>query len=75
MLKDLDWSLKMLETVNSNQSMGNVTGDKIKRLLNRELSHLSEGSENGAQVAEWVTDITNSGESVGVAWCHRELTL
>jgi hypothetical protein len=62
LLKDLDWSLKMLETVNSNQSMGNVAGDKIKRLLNRELSQLSEGSE-GAHVAEWVTNITNSGES------------
>ncbi len=60
-LRELDWSLKMLETVNANQSMGSVTGDKIKRLLSRELSHLSEGSENGAQVAEWVTDITKSG--------------
>lgn len=59
-LRELDWSLKMLETVNANQSMGSVTGDKIKRLLSRELSHLSEGSENGAQVAEWVTDITKS---------------
>ena len=60
-LEELDWSLKTLETVNASQSMGNMTGAKFKRLLNRELSHLSEGSENGAQVAEWVTNITNPG--------------
>ncbi len=63
-LEELDWSLKTLETVNAGQSMGNITGAKFKRLLNRELSHLSEGSEKGAQVAAWVTNITNPGEGV-----------
>jgi len=61
-LEELDWCLKKLETVSSTKSMGNMARDKFRRLLNRELSHLSEGSRKGAQVAEWVTNITNMGK-------------
>ena len=38
--------------------------DKFKKLLSRELSHLSERSRSGQFVAEWVNTIagTNNGE-------------
>ena len=61
-LEEMDWCLKKLETVNSAKSMGNMAHEKFRRMLNRELSHLSEGSRRGAQVADWVTDLTNLGE-------------
>ena len=36
--------------------------DKFKRLLSRELSHLSERSQSGHFVAEWVNRMTGSSE-------------
>ena len=36
--------------------------DKFKRLLSRELSHISERSRSGHFVAEWVNTITGSGQ-------------
>lgn len=61
-LDDLDWCLHKLETVNSAKSMGTMAQDKFKRLLSRELSHLSERSQSGHFVAEWVNRMTGSSE-------------
>ena len=63
-LRELDWCLMKLEGVSSTKSMGNMANEKFRRLLSRELTTLSEGSKEGAQVAEWVTNLTNLGESV-----------
>ena len=38
--------------------------DKFKRLLSRELSHISERSRSGHFVAEWVNTITGSGQGM-----------
>ena len=68
MLDDLDWCLRQLEGVSSTKSMGNMAHEKFRRLLSRELTQLSEGSREGARVAEWVTNITNLGERGWVWW-------
>lgn len=64
MLEELDWCLKKLETMNFAKSVGNMAHEKFRRLLNRELSQMSEGSRRAAEVAEWVTTLTNLG-----MWC------
>ena len=61
-LEELDWCLKKLESEDSTKSMGIMAQDKFRRILFRELSHLSEKSKSGSQVAEWVQGITNFGE-------------
>jgi len=58
-LEELDWCLKKLESEDSTKSMGIMAQDKFRRILFRELSHLSENSKSGSQVAEWVQGITN----------------
>lgn len=55
-LEELDWCLRKLESVNSS-SMGTMAQDKFRRILSRELSHMSGKSHN--HVAEWVQNITN----------------
>uniref|UniRef100_A0A1X7UAQ0 Phosphodiesterase n=1 Tax=Amphimedon queenslandica TaxID=400682 RepID=A0A1X7UAQ0_AMPQE len=61
-LDELDWCLHRLETVNSAKSVGNMAQDKFKRLLSRELSHMSERSRSGQFVAEWVSTITGNAQ-------------
>ncbi len=57
-LEELDWCLRKLESVNSS-SMGTMAQDKFRRILSRELSHMSGKSRSGNHVAEWVQNITN----------------
>ena len=40
--------------------MGNMAQDKFRRIMSRELSHLSERSRSGQFVAEWVNNFTAS---------------
>ena len=69
-LEELDWCLKKLESVDSAKSMGLMARDKFQRIMHRELSHLSEKSKSGSQVAEWVHTLTSWGKClIGVlAW-------
>ncbi|XP_064386859.1 3',5'-cyclic-AMP phosphodiesterase 4C-like isoform X3 [Halichondria panicea] len=57
-LEEFDWCLKKLESVNS-ASMGTMAQDKFRRILSRELSHMTGKSRAGDHVAEWVQNITN----------------
>ncbi|KAK7929614.1 hypothetical protein WMY93_006009 [Mugilogobius chulae] len=41
-LEELDWCLDQLETIQTHRSVSEMASNKFKRLLNRELSHLSE---------------------------------
>ena len=59
-LKEFDWCLKKLETVDSAKSMGTMAQDKFRRILQRELSHMSESNKAGRHVAEWVNNVTES---------------
>ena len=61
-LDELDSCLHRLETVNSAKSMGTMAQDKFRRILSRELSHLSERSKSGHFVAEWVNNLTGSSQ-------------
>jgi cAMP-specific phosphodiesterase 4 len=56
-LDELDWCLHKLETINSGKTMGTMAQDKFKRLLSRELSHMSERSRSGDMVAKWVNTL------------------
>ncbi|KAL0979644.1 hypothetical protein UPYG_G00187700 [Umbra pygmaea] len=54
-LEELDWCLDQLETIQTRHSVGEMASNKFKRMLNRELSHLSEMSRSGNQVSEYIS--------------------
>ncbi|KAF3852598.1 hypothetical protein F7725_005953 [Dissostichus mawsoni] len=51
-LEELDWCLDQLETIQTHRSVSEMASNKFKRMLNRELSHLSEMSRSGNQELE-----------------------
>nr|XP_020444320.1 cAMP-specific 3',5'-cyclic phosphodiesterase 4C-like [Monopterus albus] len=53
-LEELDWCLDQLETIQTHRSVSEMASNKFKRMLNRELSHLSEMSRSGNQVSEYI---------------------
>ncbi|KAG9488485.1 hypothetical protein GDO78_004825 [Eleutherodactylus coqui] len=55
-LEELDWCLDQLETVQTYRSVSEMASNKFKRMLNRELSHLSEMSRSGNQVSEYISN-------------------
>ncbi|XP_051995593.1 cAMP-specific 3',5'-cyclic phosphodiesterase 4A isoform X4 [Xyrauchen texanus] len=54
-LEELDWCLDQLETIQTHRSVSEMASNKFKRMLNRELSHLSEMSRSGNQVSEYIS--------------------
>ncbi|KAM5306077.1 3',5'-cyclic-AMP phosphodiesterase 4C isoform 5-T5 [Glossophaga mutica] len=54
-LDELDWCLDQLETLQTRHSVGEMASNKFKRMLNRELTHLSETSRSGTQVSEYIS--------------------
>ncbi|XP_056585832.1 cAMP-specific 3',5'-cyclic phosphodiesterase 4D-like isoform X1 [Triplophysa dalaica] len=54
-LEELDWCLDQLETLQTRHSVGEMASNKFKRMLNRELTHLSEMSRSGNQVSEFIS--------------------
>uniref|UniRef100_A0AAR2IXL6 Phosphodiesterase n=1 Tax=Pygocentrus nattereri TaxID=42514 RepID=A0AAR2IXL6_PYGNA len=54
-LAELDWCLDQLETIQTHRSVSDMASSKFKRMLNRELSHLSEMSRSGNQVSEYIS--------------------
>ncbi|XP_051539782.1 cAMP-specific 3',5'-cyclic phosphodiesterase 4D isoform X8 [Myxocyprinus asiaticus] len=55
-LEELDWCLDQLETVQTRHSVSEMASNKFKRMLNRELTHLSEMSRSGNQVSEFISN-------------------
>ncbi|XP_041085060.1 cAMP-specific 3',5'-cyclic phosphodiesterase 4D-like [Polyodon spathula] len=55
-LEELDWCLDQLETLQTRHSVGEMASNKFKRMLNRELTHLSETSRSGNQVSEFISN-------------------
>ncbi|XP_078263619.1 3',5'-cyclic-AMP phosphodiesterase 4B isoform X2 [Rhinoraja longicauda] len=55
-LEELDWCLDQLETIQTYRSVSEMASNKFKRMLNRELSHLSEMSRSGNQVSEFISN-------------------
>ncbi|XP_014680940.1 PREDICTED: cAMP-specific 3',5'-cyclic phosphodiesterase, isoforms N/G-like [Priapulus caudatus] len=53
-LEELDWCLDQLETVQTHRSVSDMASSKFKRMLNRELGHLSESSKSGNQISEYI---------------------
>ncbi|KFB38871.1 AGAP000236-PA-like protein [Anopheles sinensis] len=55
-IDELEWSLEQLETVQTHRSVSDMASLKVhfKRLLNKELSHLSESSKSGNQISEYI---------------------
>ncbi|CAN8175360.1 unnamed protein product [Coccothraustes coccothraustes] len=53
-LEELDWCLEQLETLQTHRAVSEMASNKFKRMLNRELSHLSEMSRSGNQVSEYI---------------------
>ncbi|XP_013362709.1 PREDICTED: cAMP-specific 3',5'-cyclic phosphodiesterase 4C isoform X2 [Chinchilla lanigera] len=54
-LAELDWCLDQLEALHTRHSVGDMASTKFKRMLNRELTHLSETSRSGNQVSEYIS--------------------
>ncbi|XP_021234400.1 cAMP-specific 3',5'-cyclic phosphodiesterase 4C isoform X5 [Numida meleagris] len=54
-LEELDWCLEQLETLQTRHSVGEMASNKFKRMLSRELSHLSESGRSGNQVSEYIS--------------------
>ncbi|KAM9720116.1 3',5'-cyclic-AMP phosphodiesterase 4B-like isoform 2-T3 [Menidia menidia] len=54
-MEELDWCLDQLETIQTYRSVSDMASNKFKRMLNRELSHLSETSRSGNQVSEYIS--------------------
>ncbi|XP_069460184.1 3',5'-cyclic-AMP phosphodiesterase 4A isoform X2 [Ambystoma mexicanum] len=54
-LEELDWCLDQLETIQTYRSVSDMASTKFKRMLNRELTHLSEMSRSGNQVSEYIS--------------------
>ncbi|KAM9095982.1 3',5'-cyclic-AMP phosphodiesterase 4A isoform 2-T2 [Sarcophilus harrisii] len=54
-LEELDWCLDQLETMQTYRSVSEMASHKFKRMLNRELTHLSEMSRSGNQVSEYIS--------------------
>ncbi|XP_077643787.1 3',5'-cyclic-AMP phosphodiesterase 4A [Lonchura striata] len=53
-LEELDWCLEQLETLQTHRAVSEMASNKFKRMLNRELTHLSEMSRSGNQVSEFI---------------------
>uniref|UniRef100_A0A670KID5 Phosphodiesterase n=1 Tax=Podarcis muralis TaxID=64176 RepID=A0A670KID5_PODMU len=54
-LEELDWCLDQLETLQTRHSVSEMASNKFKRMLNRELTHLSETGRSGNQVSEYIS--------------------
>ncbi|KAM9844511.1 3',5'-cyclic-AMP phosphodiesterase 4C-like [Aulostomus maculatus] len=54
-LDELDWCLEQLETLKTRHSVSEMASNKFKRMLNRELTQLSETSRSGNQVSEFIS--------------------
>ncbi|XP_014637224.1 PREDICTED: cAMP-specific 3',5'-cyclic phosphodiesterase 4C [Ceratotherium simum simum] len=54
-LDELDWCLDQLETLQTRHSVGEMASNKFKRMLCRELTHLSETSHSGNQVSQYIS--------------------
>lgn len=72
-LNELDWCLDQLERIQTHRSVSNMTTDKFKRLLSRELNNLAVSSKSGSQVSNYIhstfleTDDEAETESQGTA--------
>ncbi|XP_046708708.1 cAMP-specific 3',5'-cyclic phosphodiesterase 4B [Silurus meridionalis] len=55
-MEELDWCLDQLETIQTHRSVSDMASNKFKRMLNRELTHLSEMSRSGNQVSEFISN-------------------
>uniref|UniRef100_A0A8C8E086 Phosphodiesterase n=1 Tax=Oryzias sinensis TaxID=183150 RepID=A0A8C8E086_9TELE len=55
-LEELDWCLDQLETLQTRHSVSDMASNKFKRMLNRELTQLSETSRSGNQVSEFIAN-------------------
>ncbi|XP_034563034.1 cAMP-specific 3',5'-cyclic phosphodiesterase 4D-like isoform X2 [Notolabrus celidotus] len=55
-LEELDWCLDQLETLQTRNSVSEMASNKFKRMLNRELTQLSETSRSGNQVSEFIAN-------------------
>ncbi|KAM6038297.1 LOW QUALITY PROTEIN: 3',5'-cyclic-AMP phosphodiesterase 4A [Chlamydotis macqueenii] len=53
-LEELDWCLEQLETLQTHRAVSEMASSKFKRMLSRELSHLSGMSRSGNQVSEYI---------------------
>lgn len=52
-LEELDWCLDQLEAIQAHRSVGDLATSKFRRMLNKELSHVSE-SKSGSQISGFI---------------------
>ncbi|XP_078732466.1 3',5'-cyclic-AMP phosphodiesterase 4C-like [Lampetra fluviatilis] len=54
-VEELDWSLAQLEGIQTHTAVSRMASNKFKKMLNRELSQLSEISLSGTKVSEYIS--------------------
>ncbi|KAI4832042.1 hypothetical protein KUCAC02_015026 [Chaenocephalus aceratus] len=69
-LEELDWCLDQLETIQTHRSVSEMASNKFKRMLNRELSHLSEMSRSGNQVSEYISSTFMGEQDLHLITCN-----
>ncbi|KAI9525679.1 hypothetical protein NQZ68_006228 [Dissostichus eleginoides] len=69
-LEELDWCLDQLETIQTHRSVSEMASNKFKRMLNRELSHLSEMSRSGNQVSEYISSTFMGEQALHLIACN-----
>lgn len=52
-LAELDWCMDQLEAVQSQRSVGNLAQNKFRKMLDKELSHVSD-SKSGSQISRYI---------------------
>ena len=60
-LESMDWCLEKLEHLETNKAVADMAKDKFQMLLNRELSVLSQASNEGRNISKHITE-TYSGK-------------
>ncbi|KAG8194807.1 hypothetical protein JTE90_017248 [Oedothorax gibbosus] len=72
-LSELDWCLEQLENIHSHKSVGDMASSKFKRMLNRELSNISD-TKSGHQISEYIcsTFLDKQQELDLPALCYEE---
>ncbi|CAH8581555.1 unnamed protein product [Dicrocoelium dendriticum] len=53
-LDELEWCLERLENIQTHRSVSDMATSKFRKMLNKELSHFTEGGRNAKQISEYI---------------------
>ena len=65
-LESMDWCLEKLEHLQTNRAVADMAADKFKMLLDRELSVMSQSSNEGRNISKHFTDTYCGKYNIGL---------